>query len=337
MSKRDYYKVLEISRDTAPEEIKKAYRKLAHKYHPDRNQAEDAESKFKEVSEAYEILSDPQKREQYDTFGHNEPRSPNSNWGAYTNPFDMFNAFFRGHASQHGRDLRVEINISLEGVLTGLKKQISYMQHHQCGICKGMGGTGSTCNQCGGYGQVEQQDGVFRVVIVCPKCRGARIEITKECSECKGQGEIGKKKTVIVEIPPGVRTGNHIKITGKGDVTDSEFPPGDLLCRINVESHAVFQRKDKDIQCTQEISFVDACLGTKIMIPILGGEEEEFTIPPGTQFGQSFRIKQKGVPTLSRSHRARGDQFVKIYIGVPKDLTSDERDLLKSFNQLFKG
>lgn len=336
MSKRDYYKILEIDKSAAPAEIKKAYRKLAHKYHPDRNQDKDAESKFKEVSEAYEVLSDPQKKEQYDAFGHNAPRS-SPGWGSYTNPHDMFNSFFRGREAQpKGRDLRVEINIGLEDVLSGIKKKISYMQHHRCTSCKGMGGSGKSCNQCGGYGQVEQHSGFVRMVTTCPECQGSGIKVTKECSECKGQGEIGKKKTVTVEVPPGVRTGNHIKLARAGDITDPKFPPGDLLCRINVEPHVVFQRKDKDIQCTQEISFIDACMGTKIMIPVLGGEEEEFTIPPGTQFGQSFRIKGHGIPALSRSHRIRGDQFVKIHINVPKDLTSDEQDILKSFDEKIK-
>lgn len=334
MNKRDYYEVLQINNDAAPGEIKKAYRKLAHKYHPDRNPDEDTTPQFKEVTEAYEILSDPQKKEQYDAFGHNTPHSsPGSGWGSYTNPFDMFNSFFRGRDAQpKGRDLRVEININLEDVLSGIKKNISYMQHHRCTTCKGLGGTGSSCSQCGGYGQVEQHSGFVRMITTCPKCRGTGAEITKECLECKGQGEISKKKTVTVEVPPGVRTGNHIKIAGCGDITNPKFPPGDLLCRINVEPHVVFQRKDKDIQCTQEISFAEACLGTKIMIPTLEGKEEEFTIPPGTQFGQSFRIKRKGVPALSRSHRTRGDQFIKIHISVPRDLSSDEQDILKSFD-----
>lgn len=337
MSKRDYYEVLQISNDAAPGEIKKAYRKLAHKHHPDRNPNDDsAESKFKEVAEAYEILSDPQKREQYDTFGHSSPRS-NPGWGSYVNPFDMFDSFFRGRGNQpKGRDLRVEISIKLEDVLFGIKKEISYMQHHQCESCKGLGGTGSSCNQCGGYGQVEQRNGFVRMVTTCPKCQGSGTTVTKKCTECEGQGEISKKKTVTIEVPPGVHTGNHIKLAGAGDITDPKFPPGDLLCRINIEPHAIFQRKDKNIQCIQEISFADACLGTKIMIPVLGGEEEEFAIPPGSQFDQSFRIKRKGVPALSRSHRTRGDQFIKIHISVPKDLSSDEQDILKSFDEKIK-
>ena len=337
MNKRDYYEVLRISNDAAPGEIKKAYRKLAHKYHPDRNPDEDTTPQFKEVAEAYEILSDPQKREQYDAFGHNAPRSSPSGWGSYTNPFDMFNSFFRGYSAQpKGRDIYESINIILEDVLSGIKKNISYMQHFRCTSCKGLGGTGSSCNQCGGYGQVEQHSDFVRMVTICPKCQGSGINITKGCLKCKGKGEIGKKKTVTVEVPPGVRTGNHIKLAGAGDITDPKFPPGDLLCRINIEPHAVFQRKDKDIQCTQEISFTDACLGTKIMIPVLGSKEEELVVPPGTQFGQSFRIKGRGVPALSRSHRTRGDQFIKIHISVPNGLTSDEQDFLKSFDEKIK-
>lgn len=335
MSKRDYYEVLQVSRDAAPDDIKKAYRKLAHKYHPDRNQDEGAVDKFKEVSEAYEVLSDPQKKETYDAFGHNAPPS-NPGWSAQADPFDLFNSFFGGRRPRKGRDLRVEIDISLEDVLSGAKKQITYMKHSKCKTCNGMGGTGSTCSVCGGYGQVERQNGFVRVVTTCPQCHGSRIEMTKKCPKCEGRGEIGDKKTVTVEIPPGVRTGNHIKIPGGGDQTEEKLPPGDLLCRINVEPHPIFQRKDKDIQCTQEISFADACLGTKIMIPTLEGEKEEFVIPPGTQFGQSFRIKRKGVPAISRSHRTRGDQFIKIYINVPKDLNPEEQEILKGFDEKIK-
>jgi len=328
MSKQDYYEVLNISQDASPEQIKKAYRKLAHKYHPDRNQEEGADASFKEVSEAYEILSDPQKKEQYDTFGHNAPSG--GDWGAHVNPFDMFNSFFQsGHAQHKGRDLRVELSISLEDVLTGTKKQIKYMRHSKCKTCKGLGGTGSTCKQCGGYGKVERQNGVMRMITTCPKCRGACIEIDKQCLECKGQGETGQKESSTVEVPPGVRTGNHIKITGGGDITEHNLPPGDLLCRINVEPHHIFQRKDRDIQCTHEISFVEACLGTKIMVPTLGGKEEEFSVPKGTQFDQTFRVKGGGLPALSRSPSSRGDKYIKIYISVPKNLTSEEQGILK--------
>lgn len=340
MNKRDCYEVLQVARDAAPIDIKKAYRKLAHKYHPDRNQDDkNAESKFKEVSEAYEVLSDPQKKEQYDTFGHNVPRSGSRGYAnPFVDPFDMFNSFFRNEQIRRkGRDLRVEVNVNLEDVLSGANKKITYLMHSKCQTCKGIGGTGSTCKQCGGYGQVQQQSGFFRMVTTCPKCQGSRIEITKECPKCKGQGEIGEKKTITVEIPPGICTGNHIKIAGGGDLTEDKLPPGDLLCRINVEPHPVFQRKDKDIQCVHEISFADACLGTKIMIPTLGGQEEEFIIPPGTQFGQYFRVKGRGVPTLSRSHHpSRGHQFIKVHISVPKDLTLEEQDTLKRFDEEIK-
>ena len=335
MNQHDYYQVLQIDREASPETIKKAYRKLAHKYHPDRNQNEGAEDKFKETAEAYEVLSDPQKKESYDAFGHNAPRSGPTQ--GYSDPFDILNSFCEGGQRQKGRDLRVEISVSLEDVLSGTKKQITYMRHFKCKTCNGAGGTGKTCKTCGGYGQVRQQNGVFQIIIItCPRCQGSGIEIIKECPKCKGLGEIGAKHTTNVEVPPGVRTGNHIKITGGGDLTEDNLPPGDLMCRINVEPHSIFQRKDKDVQCVQEISFADACLGTKTMIPTLGGKEEEFIIPPGTQFGQSFRIKGRGVPVLGRSHHTRGDQFIKIHISVPKDLTSEEQDLLKQFAEKTK-
>lgn len=334
MSKRDYYEILSTTKNASPGAIKKAYRKLAHKYHPDRNPADDAESKFKEVAEAYEVLSNPQKKEQYDNFGHNAPRS-NSGWGHNANPFDMFNNFFRNNAPQKGRDLQIEITVTLEDVLSGINKKITYMQYFKCKKCDGAGGIGSTCRTCSGYGQVEQQNGFVRIVTTCPKCQGSCVEITKKCSECKGSGEVGKNKTSTIEIPPGVRTGNHIRIAGGGDQNDPNIPPGDLLCRIRVESHSVFQRKDWDIQCVQEISFAEACLGAKIMIPILNGEDEKLVIPPGTQFNQIFRVKNKGVPNVNRPQK-RGHQYVKIHINVPTDLTIEEQNIMKSFNEKIK-
>ncbi len=335
MNKKDYYEVLQVGRDASPEAIKKAYRKLAHKYHPDRNQDKGAESSFKEVAEAYEVLFDPQKRELYDTFGHDAP-SRSGYTHEHTDPFDIFNSFFGGGRPRKGRDLRVEISINLEDVLSGIKKKITYMRHSKCQTCQGAGGTGKSCETCGGYGQVRQQSTFAHIITTCPKCQGLRIEITQQCSKCKGLGEIAEKKTIDVEIPPGVRTGNHIKVTGEGDVTEDNLPPGDLICRINVEPHSVFQRKGKDIQCVQEISFADACLGTKITIPTLEGKEEEFTIPPGTQFGQSFRVRNKGVPELSRSHSTRGDQFIKIHINIPKELTSKQQKILRQFDEKIK-
>lgn len=331
MNKRDYYEILQIDQDASPTAIKKAYRKLAHKYHPDRNRDEGAEDKFKEAAEAYEILSDPQKKESYDAFGHNVPRSGPTQ--GYTDPFDIFNSFFGGgRQPRRGRDLRVEISISLEDVLSGIRKKITYMKHFKCKTCQGAGGTGNICKTCGGYGQVTQQSGFVQVITTCPRCQGSRIEITKRCIKCEGLGEISEKYTTEVEVPPGIHNGNHVKITGGGDSTENNLPPGDLICRINVEPHSVFQRKDKNIQCVQNISFADACLGTKIMVPTLGGKKEEFTIPPGTQFGQSFRIKGKGIPVVSRSY-TRGDQFIIIHINVPKNLTSEKQDLLKQFNR----
>lgn len=338
MNKRDYYDVLNISREASPSEIKKAYRKLAHKYHPDRNKDTDAEDKFKEVSEAYEVLSDPQKREQYDRFGHSASMGGSQRWHT-TSPFDLFNSFFGGgfrSRPQKGRDLRVEISITLEDVLKGSKKQITYMQHSQCSECKGIGGTGSTCPTCGGYGQVERQHSPFmRVVVTCPQCQGCRIHITKECETCEGQGETAEKRTIEVEIPPGVQTGNTIRLPKEGDKSELSLPPGDLLCRMKVEPHSVFQRKNQDIQCIQDITFTDACLGTTVEVPTLGGGKENLTIPAGTQFDQSFRIKGKGLPSVrNKSHC--GDQYVKIRIAVPKKLRKDEEELLKEFDKKTK-
>jgi len=251
------------------------------------------------------------------------------------NPFDMFNSFFHGNQNQSiGRNVQVDLQISLEEVLSGSQKQITYMQHSKCPTCNGAGGTGKTCQGCSGYGKVEQGNGFVKFVSTCPYCQGSGIQITKKCLKCKGQCEIGTQKTITIDIPPGMNTGNQIQVTGGGDQKDINSIPGDLLCRINVKKHQIFHREDKNIQCIQKISFPEACLGTKIMIPILSGKQEELIIPQGTQFGQSFCIKGKGVPDPHSN--LRGDQYVKIHITIPQELNSEEKNILKKFDKKIK-
>lgn len=334
MSKKDYYQVLGVKRDASTDEIKKAYRRLAHKYHPDRNKEENAEEMFKDVSSAYEVLSDPQKRKNYDRFGHEMPGGMGPNWHA-TDPFDLFSTFFGGERRRpKGNNIVVEVNVSLDDVLNGTEKQIKYHRHVQCSKCKGLGGKGSTCPQCSGYGKVEQSSGFMRVVTTCPSCRGSCVKITTKCDSCSGKGETQEKRIVNVKIPAGVQTGNQVKIPNEGDITDPKYAPGDLLCRINVKKHKVFERHKQHIQCVQDISFTEACLGTTVQIPTLDSEEVSLTIPAGTQFGQVFRLKGKGLPQIS--HKKRGDQYVKIHIGVPKKLKTDEKNLLKQFDKKIK-
>jgi len=335
MSKRDYYEVLGIEKSASEEEIKKAYRRLAHQYHPDRNSDDGAEDKFKEAAEAYEVLSDPAKKEQYDHFGHNAPQAQ-SGWGGFSNPFDIFNDFFGGGRRNKGRDLRIAVNITLEEVLSGTQKHLRFNRSVKCSKCNGRGGSGSSCPTCGGYGQVEQNHGFMnmRVVTPCAACRGSGVKITKTCDTCEGQGQTKEQRNVEVKIPPGVESGNQVQVRGEGDITDPKMPPGNLLCVISVEPHPVFNRKGQDIQCTQNLSFTEACLGVKLNVPLLGGEEAELEVPAGTQFGQSFRLQGKGLPRVSR--KKRGAQFVKINIEVPKNLTQEEQDILEQFDKKIK-
>ncbi len=336
MIKRDYYEVLGIDTDATPTQIKKAYRKLALKYHPDRNKSEDADIKFKEVSEAYEVLFDSEKRRTYDQFGHGANQtSPGSNWHDFSNPFDMFTTFFGGQAHR-GRDIKIQLNITLEQVLTGAKKQISFMKHLACGACKGLGGAGTTCSHCGGYGQVRQQTSFASIISPCHACKGTGTKITSQCKECNGKGEVGNKRTIEVDIPPGVENGVYIRIPGEGDVTKKKTPPGDLLCQIRVSKHSVFQRKGRDLHCQKKISFADACLGTILNISTLD-DKRELKIPAGTQFGHAFKIKEQGVPLLHRTQLlGRGSLYVHVDIEVPKKLDSKAKELIKQFDKKTK-
>lgn len=332
MPKKDYYDVLGLERDASPEQIKKAYRRLAHKYHPDRNKAEEAIDKFKEAAEAYEVLSDSSKKQEYDTYGHSAPQINRSS--GFSNPFDIFSEFFGGLRTAKGRDLRVEITITLEEVLSGAKKQLSYHRHIKCTKCNGLGGSGSSCSTCGGYGQVQQNNGFMRIVTNCPSCRGSGIKILSTCDTCKGEGQIQDKQDIEIKIPAGIQAGNQIHVRGGGDILDTKIAPGDLLCSIVLEPHAIFNRKGQDIQCVQDLSFAEACLGTKLQVPLLGGGNSDLDIPSGTQFGQSFRLKGKGLPKVSQ--KRRGDQYVKINITVPTKLSKKERDLLEQFDKKIK-
>ncbi len=331
MSKQDYYVTLGVAKDSSEQEIKKAYRKLAHKYHPDRNSDPGAEDKFKEVSEAYETLSDPEKKEQYNAYGHDVPRTNHRQ--AQHNPFDMFNSFFGGGFGGRrpkGHDIRIALNITLEEALTGVNKTIMYTRHVMCAKCKGQGGTGSSCSKCGGYGQVEQQHAFMRVVTTCPGCGGKGVVITNKCSNCH-QGQVEDKKEVTIKVPSGIETGNQIQSRGGGHIPNTSIDPGNLLCVITVYPHDLFSRKGQDLQCIQEISFVEACLGHSLKVPLLGGGEANLKIPAGTQFGQSFRLKGHGLPRVSK--KQRGDQYVKIQINVPKNLSKKEKELLKQFGK----
>jgi len=336
MQKRDYYEILGIDRDSSLPEIKKAYRRLAHKYHPDRNKESDAENKFKEVSEAYEVLNSTEKRKNYDTYGHNAPQVSgwDSDWNNF-DPLDMFSSFFGGtrRRQSKGQDANVEIQITLEDVLQGIEKNVEYNRKHQCSDCKGVGGQGSNCSTCGGYGKVQQQSGFIQMVTTCPQCHGSKINITQRCKQCNGKGEISEKRTIVVKIPPGVYNGTKIRVTGEGHILNASALPGDLLCFIRIQPHSQFNRLEKDLQYINSITFVEACLGAILKIPTLDGKEKELRIPPGTQFGQVFRIEGHGVPELKQK-KNRGDLYVKIQIEVPKNLNSEAKKTLERFDEI---
>lgn len=342
-AKRDYYEVLGVDRSAAPEQIKKAYRRLAHKHHPDRNQNDpDAEARFKEAAEAFEVLNDPGKRQRYDQFGHAGLS------GAGVHDFshmgvediasmfgDIFGEFFGGRSrTRRGADLRTEITISLAEVLNGADRTIEFSRADFCDQC---GGTGSapdaqrrTCRTCGGYGQVEQTGGIFfgRIISTCPSCRGRGSEITKPCSVCRGSGQSVKDRVVNVRVPAGIHDGQAIRVRGEGEPGENGSTRGDLHCYVRVKPHPFLERHDNDLLCRLPISFTQAALGAIVEVPTMTGKAE-VKIPRATQHGQLFRLAGQGLPEL-RSGR-RGDEIVQVMIEIPKRLDKKQEALLRDF------
>jgi molecular chaperone DnaJ len=330
---RDYYEVLGVSKDASANEIKKAYRKLAHQFHPDRNPDPEAKAKFQEAQDAYSVLSDAEKKSTYDQYGHEGPRSGfQQGW----DPFGFAESFFGGGQGQRqrtGSHLRVFLKVTLEEVLTGVTAEVKYKRSIPCSTCNGSGGETVSCKTCGGYGQVQRENGWMRVITPCPQCQGSKVEITKKCIACDGLREKIEDKTINIKVPPGVETGNRIKVPGEGNIANFKIPPGDLLCDIQVLPHEHFERNKLNIHCKKDVTFVEACLGAKIIVPILGGEQAELTIPAGTQTKTSFTMKGRGLP--SHSSNKRGDQIVTVHVVVPTDLKPDQQELLKQFAASF--
>ncbi len=355
MDKRDYYEVLGIARTATEDEIKRAYRQLAMKYHPDRNPGNDeAEGKFKEATEAYEILKDPAKRQQYDQFGHAAFGQGAGFGGGYGfQGFDLsdaLRAFMRdfggfgfedifggGRAStrnvNRGRDLQIQIGLTLEEIATGVTKKLRVKRLDACPTCSGSGSApGSerkTCPQCKGAGQVRRVTrslfGQMVNVTTCNVCNGSGQVVTSPCATCQGEGRVRSTSTISVKIPAGVTSGNYIPIEGKGDVGRQGGPSGDLMVVVQEKEHDIFTRRDNDIICLVPISFVTATLGGTIEIPVLGGTDQ-LEIPAGTQTGKVFRLRGRGIPHLRR--RGNGDQLVQVQIWTPKDLSDSDRELL---------
>lgn len=343
--KRDYYEVLGVDRGANEEELKKAYRKLALKYHPDRNPGnKEAEERFKELSEAYQVLTDPEKRAQYDQFGHAAfgDGGPFRGGFDFTSGFedifgDIFGEFFgtgtgRRRGRVRGDDLRYNLDITFEEAVFGTEKKIKVPRQGPCDTCRGSGskpGTSPrTCPTCRGRGQVSFQQGFFNVSRTCAQCRGEGTIISDPCSSCNGQGRVRKFHTLSVKIPPGVDTGSRLKLKGEGESGISGGPGGDLYVVIQVEPHPLFVRDGLHIICEIPISFVQAALGVEIDVPTLEGKVK-MKIPPGTQSGKVFRLKGRGVRDVHGYHQ--GDQLVRVMVETPTHLTARQKELLKEF------
>ncbi|MBI5183882.1 MAG: molecular chaperone DnaJ, partial [Nitrospinae bacterium] len=347
MSKHDYYDILGINRNAGDVEIKKAYRRLALKYHPDRNKGDkDAEEKFKEASEAYEVLSDPQKRVQYDQFGHSMGSGfggfSDSGFGGFSDIFDdLFSDFFGGTSTkrrtyaERGADLRYNLEISFEDAALGVETRIRVPRMEGCPSCYGSGSKRGTdpiaCPTCGGSGQVRFQQGFFTISRTCNQCGGKGRVVRERCSECAGRGKVRRERTISVKIPPGVEEGIRLKMSGEGESGTYEGTPGDLYVFISVREHPIFKRKGNDIICEVPISFTQSALGAEIEVPILGGKTT-LNIPPGTQTGREFRLKGKGIADLHGS--GIGDEVVNVIIETPTRLNPKQRELLEEFARI---
>lgn len=348
MSKRDYYEVLGVSKDASPEEIKKAYRKMARQYHPDVNKESDASDKFKEAKDAYEVLSDNQKRAQYDQFGHVDPNQ-GFGGGGFNGDFgggfgDIFDMFFGGggggrrnpNAPQRGSDLQYTMQIEFKEAIFGKETDLKIPRTEECDRCHGSGakpGTKpDTCSVCHGSGQQEvvQNTAFGRIVNrrVCSACNGQGKIIKERCGDCHGSGKVKKTRNIHVRIPAGVDDGAQLRVSGEGEPGTKGGPPGDLYVVIRVKSHEFFEREGDDIYCEVPLTFAQAALGDEIEVPTLT-ERVKLRVPAGTQTGTYFRLKGKGVPRLRGV--GQGDQHVKVTVVTPTKLSDEQRDLLREF------
>jgi molecular chaperone DnaJ len=355
MAKRDYYDVLGVGKGATADEIKRAYRRLAIKYHPDKNPGDkEAEAKFKECAEAYEVLSDEDKRKQYDQFGHEGLRSAGMHDFSRMNVEDIFSMFgfedlfggiFGGsrggrRAAQHpdsarGYDLETTMELSLKDIATGTEKTIEFTRQDACEECSGSGSAkGSSpvnCPACGGAGQVVRGGGFFQMVSTCPQCKGSGRIIKNPCKKCRGSGRVPKKRTVSVKVPAGVHEGQAVRVAGEGEPGRGSGGRGDLYCYVRIKPHEFLQRDGNDLVTVVPVSFTQAALGTTIDVPSLDGTKG-LKIPPGTQYGSVFRIKGQGLPDM-HTHRT-GDQLVQVIIETPTKLSSEQQELLKKFAEI---
>lgn len=341
MSKRDYYEVLGVNESTDEKEIKKAYRRVAMKFHPDRNPDDpDADEKFKEATEAYEVLTNPEKKAAYDQYGHAgvDPSMGGSGFGGGGNFSDIFGDVFgdifggggRRGGPQRGSDLRYTLDITLENAVRGTTVEIRVPSLSACDTCDGSGAkegsSPSTCSTCGGAGQVRMQQGFFQVQQTCPSCRGRGKTITDPCEDCHGQGRTEKVKTLSVKVPPGVDTGDRIRLSGEGEAGPEGGPPGDLFVQMSVKQHSIFERDGKNLYCEVPITFVDAALGGELEVPTLDGRVK-LKIPAETQTGKLFRLRGKGVKPVRGGNV--GDLLCRAVVETPVKLGKEQKELLE--------
>ena len=353
MSKRDYYEILEVTQTTTDREIKRSYKRLAMRYHPDRNAGDDkAAEKFKEIKEAYEILSDPQKKAAYDQYGHAafEQGGHGAHGGFGGADFgdifgDVFGDIFGGgrrggnqHQAQRGSDLKYDIELTLEEAVKGCTKDISISILSECEKCNGSGAekgsSATTCPTCHGQGQVQMRQGFFAVQQTCPTCHGTGKIIKNPCKSCFGEGRVKKKKNLSVKIPSGVDTGDRIRLTGEGEAGEKGAPAGDLYVEVHIKQHEIFQRDGNNLYCEVPISFTMAALGGNVEVPTLDGKVN-LKVPSETQTDKMFRMRGKGVKSI-RSH-SKGDLVCKLVIETPVSLSTRQKELLQEFESTFEG
>jgi len=353
MTKRDYYNVLGVQKNSSPEQIKAAYRKLAVKHHPDKNPGnKSSEEKFKEASEAYHVLSDQERKQNYDNFGHaafeNGGRGGFGNFdfsGSFSDIFEDFFSDFSGgrergrsrkNSNYRGSDLKYDLSITLEEAFAGKKQNIKFSTTEKCNTCKSSGSKpghdAGQCSMCGGNGRIRSNQGFFTVQQTCPQCAGSGEEITNPCNDCNGQGKKQTSKKLSVTIPKGVDDGTRIRLGGKGEAGVKGGSNGDLYLFINVYSHEVFKRSDENLFFEFPISIADASLGTTIEIPTIDGGKAKIKIPDGTQNGKQFRLRGKGMPYMRGS--GNGDLYVQINTEVPISLNKEQKELLEKFREI---
>lgn len=349
MNGKDYYDILGVSRDASPEEVKRAYRKIALKSHPDKNPGDnDAERKFKDAAEAYEVLRDPDKRRRYDMYGHEGLKGVAHGFSSFADIFEAFGdilggSFFEGifgggrrakrAGFQKGASLHCEVGIELKEVILGVERTLEVRRNEACPACGGTGAEGgavSMCPTCGGQGEVIRTQGFFSIHTACPRCRGEGRLIANICARCRGAGRIKAVREMRVKIPQGVEDGTRLKIAGEGEPGRNGAPPGDLYVVVRIKEHQYFERVGEHVVCELPLAFTQAALGCEVEVPTLEGVAR-LTVPAGTQTGDILRIKEMGLPVLHGLNR--GDHLVRVYVEVPRRLTPRQEELLREFAQ----